>query len=225
MAETEKPDTTETLCRLYKYYKQHTNPYITYPISCEKIKTLSFYKTNKKVFDKLSSLVEKYGICPDGFIKYCVLEMRVSKPKEMLNTQVFINYANKLKVDKQYKKIYSNFLKTANYIADVCISENITPKDYIKMLIKERRLGIEYMCGHISTHFIASINGIKKIFKCLDQNTRDELSIIYDAAEKLNGDIQEAFMRYKSHRVSPFKFTELLIKQKREQNKQLKTTN
>jgi hypothetical protein len=122
-----------------------------------------------------------------------------------------------LKVEKQYKKIYLNFLKTANYIADICLSNNITPKEYIKKIIQEKRIGFEYMSGKLSTHFLASIKGIKNIFKFLDNNTKLEMSIIYDATEKLNGDIQEAFMKYKSHRVSPLKFTEQIIKNK--QNK------
>jgi hypothetical protein len=90
----------------------------------------------------------------------------------------------------------------------------LTPKEYLKKLISEKRLAIEYMCGNISTHFLASINGIKNIFKYLDNNSKDELSIIYTSNEKLNGDIQEAFLKYKSHRVTPLKFIENIIKNK-----------
>jgi hypothetical protein len=209
--------TPEMLCKVYKYYKQQTNPYIVFPISFDKIKITTFYKTNKKIFNKLFSLSNKYNIDIPNYIQYCIFNLHISKPIELLNIKFFIMYANEIKIEKQYKKIYLNFLKTANYISDICISNNITPKEYIKMLIQEKRIGFEYMSGKLSTHFLASINGIKNIFKFLDDNTKSEMRIIYDATEKLNGDIQEAFMKYKNHRVSPLKFTEQLIKQKQNQ--------
>lgn len=211
----------ETLAKIYKYYKQKTNPYIKNYISFERIASLTFYKSNRKTFDKLFKIISKYKINHDSYIYFCIFDIQVKHPKDMLNVQYFVRYANKLKIENQYKKIYDNFLKTSNYIADVCISENITPKEYLKKLIVEKRLAIEYMCGNISTHFLAAINGIKNIFKYLDDNSKNELSIIYDATEKLNGDIQEAFMKFKSHRVSPLKFTEQMIKLKKiKQNKQ-----
>ena len=213
-SQEENKNSPEFLCRLYKFHKQKTNPYITYPISLEKIKYDSFLKTNKKYFNKLSELITKYKMDSDNFIQHCIFEMRVSSPKEILNIQNFINYANKLKVEKQYKKIYDNFIKSCNYIADNCIKEKLTPKEYLKKLISEKRLAIEYMCGNISTHFLASINGIKNIFKYLDNNSKDELSIIYTSTEKLNGDIQEAFLKYKKHKVAPLKFIENIIYQK-----------
>lgn len=210
----ENKNSPEFICRLYKFHKQKTNPYITYPISFEKIKYETFLKTNKKYFKKISELIIKYKMDSDNFIQHCIFEMNVSTPKEILNIQNFTSYANKIKIEKQYKKIYDNFIKSCNYIADNCIKEKITPKEYLKKLISEKRLAIEYMCGNISTHFLASINGIKNIFKYLDNNSKDELSIIYTSNEKLNGDIQEAFLKYKSHRVSPLKFIENIIKNK-----------
>jgi hypothetical protein len=213
--------TAEFLCKVYKFYRQQTNPYIEFPISFNKLKISTFYKTNKKVFNKLYFISNKYHINMQNYIYFCIFDLHISNPKDLLNINFFRLYANKLKVEKQYKKIYLNFLKTANYIADICLSNNITPKEYIKKIIQEKRIGFEYMSGKLSTHFLASIKGIKNIFKFLDNNTKLEMSIIYDATEKLNGDIQEAFMKYKSHRVSPLKFTEQMIKLKKiKQNKQ-----
>ena len=210
----ENKNSPEFICRLYKFHKQKTIPVITDPISLGKIRCKTFFKVNKKCFKKISDLIIKYKIDSDNFIQHCIFEIHVSSPNEILNVQNFISYANKLKVEKQYKKIYDNFIKSCNYIADNCIKEKLTPKEYLKKLISEKRLAIEYMCGNISTHFLASINGIKNIFKYLDNNSKDELSIIYTSTEKLNGDIQEAFLKYKKHKVAPLKFIENIIYQK-----------
>jgi hypothetical protein len=220
MENLEKQNQIERLCKLYKFYKQQTNPYITYPLSYNKIKTISFYKKYKKIFDKLYQIITKYKIDEEEYIKFCIIEKHISTPKDLLNIQLFILYANKIKIEKEYRKIYKNFLNTVEYIANNCVEKNITPKEYIKNLIKQNKIGYEYFCGNISAHYLAAIPGIKKIFNYLDNNTKDEMSIIYEATEKLNGDLQEAFMMYKSYRVSPIKFTEQIIN-----NKQQKITN
>lgn len=215
----------EVLAKIFKYYKSKSNPYISDFISYDRVKYASFYKKYKKTFDKLFQIISKYKLNHENFIQYCVCDIQVKNPKEILNVQHFVNYANKLKSELQYKKIYDRFIKSAKFIAKNCIIENLTPKEYFLKLIQNKRLAIEYMCGNISTHYLASIRGIKNISKYLDENSKGELSIIFDATEKLNGDIQEAFIKFKSHYVSPFKYTEELIRKTKNKLKIKQTKN
>lgn len=204
----------ELLVRYYKYYRQQTNPYVVNPISFKFIKTLSYYKENKKYFDKLADVIVKYNINHVKYIKFCIFERKIKNGKELLEIENFSRYAQFLKLKEQYHKIYTQYVKTANYIAEECMRQNISVVQFIKNLIVENRLAYEYITGRISKYYIVSIQNFKKLYYKLDHINQDELRIILNVSDELNHDIQDAFMMFKSQRVKPIRFTEELLKRK-----------
>ena len=209
----EKPE-PETLVRYYKYYRQRTDPMVTFPVAFERVGTAVYYSKNRKWFNRLSDIVWKFGIDHNKYIKFCVIKIGIQDGRELLKPENFRRYAEYLKVFEQYKRIYERYVKTAEYIADRCIEGGITPARFIGRLIRENRLGYEYMSGRISKHFIASIQNFDKIFERLDKINQDELRIILEISGELNHDIQEAFLMFKSQRVKPISFTERIIEKK-----------
>jgi len=204
----------ETLARYYKYFKQQMIASVVFPLSFSKIPIKTCYNNFKKYFDKLSSVCKKYKIDPEKYIEFCVTEVGIREPDELTRMDNVVKYAHNLLILEQYKKIYEYYMKSAEYVADECIKRNITPAQFIKELIIDKKLAYAYMSGCLSKYYLATFSKLDKICEHLDQNSRDELSIILDVREKLNQDVQETFMKFKSHRVSPLKLSERLIEQK-----------
>lgn len=213
------------LAKLYKFFKQEVNEFIIYKLNINNIPIKTFYTQNKKYFNKLSEICKKYKITPEKYIAFCVKEIGIQEPKGLLDIDNFMRYANNIKIKDQYKRIYNNFMKSANYVADNCILKNIQPVDFIRELIQTNKLAYEYICGNISMYYIASIKNIDKACEQMDQNSKDELSIIFNVHEKLNQDVQEAFLQYKNNRVSPLRLSEELIKQKLLNNNNINNIN
>lgn len=204
----------ELLVKIFKYHKQFMNKTAMFYVDFKFVPTKSYYKEHKKYFDKLSFICEKYKIDPEKYIKFCITELGIREGDRLINVDNLIRYANNEKILKQYESIYKYYIKSANYVADECFKRNITPKDFIKELITTKRLAYEYIAGNLSMYFIASLKNIDKLCLYLDQNSRDELSIIINTHKKLNQDVQETFIKYKNQRVSPISLSETILKNK-----------
>jgi hypothetical protein len=212
-SERERPE-PETLVRYFKYYRQKTDPNVSFIVPFKMIGTSVYYSKNRKWFNRLADIVWKYGIDHNKFIKFCVLKLGITEGRDLLKSENFKRYADYLKLFYQYKRIYERYISTAEYIADRCIVEGTTPAKFIGKLIRENRLGYEYMAGRISKHFIASIQNFDKLFTKLDKINQDELRIILEVSGELNHDIQDAFLMFKSQRVKPISFTERMIEKR-----------
>ena len=210
-----EPKNPEEVAKYLKYNIIKKDPNVKYkPRSIDEVPSTVFYNESKKYFDKLYNIIVKYDIDQVKFLRFCVFERNIVDPRDILKGEIFAYYANYLKMNEQYKFIYEEYIKTANRIADYCIENNISAKEYVIKLIKENRLAYEYITGRISGHFIASIQDFRKIFFKLDNLNRDELSIIYESVEVMDQEVQESFLKFKNQRVKPILLTETIIKQK-----------
>ena len=210
----ENNDTPEKLAMYFRYYKQYQNQNIIFHLPLNNIPYKTYYKKYQKYFIKLSEICQKYKINPENYIKFCVFKRVVNDVDAMLNVYSFKDYATEMEIEEQYKKIFTQYTKSAEYVANECIKKNITPVEFIKELILKKQLAYEYICGNLSMYYIATIRNIEKLCEYLDQNSIDELRIILDVKEKLNQDVQDVFMKFKNKRISPIKLSEEIIKSK-----------
>ncbi len=206
--------TPELLARYFRYFKQFQKAGCVH-VPLDRVQSKSYYLQYKKYFNKLSEVCKKYRIDPERYIKYCVLTRVANEADDLLDVHAFMDYADHLKITEQYRKIYDHYMKSAEYVAEECIKRNMTPGEFLKDLVVTKKLAYEFMCGNLSMYYLASIKGIDKICQYLDQNSRDELSIILDVQEKLNQDVQEVFIKYKNRRVSPLGLSEEIMKNKK----------
>lgn len=204
---------SELIARYFKYYMGLSkNP------RCKSglwnVKILSIMKKYGCHLDKLAAIVNKYGINHDKFIKFCIFNQKINTPADMLSGDMFARFAAYLKMNEEYAKIYERYMKSADFIADRCIEKCMNPSECIGEMITDNTLAIEYVSGHISKHFIASIQNFKELFWKLDNINREELGIIYDAAETLNENVQESFLMFTNKRVTPINLIEKIITNK-----------
>lgn len=208
--EAEVSVNAELLARYFKYYSELSdNP--RRKTGLWTVRIVNLMKKNGKYFDKLSKIVVKYGIDHEKFIKFCVTNQKVDKPSDMVSGDMFARFAGYLKLNEELKKIYDRYISSAQYIAENCIRTGMTPNEYIGHMVSENTLAVEYISGHISKHFIASIQNFEELFWKLDNINREELGIIYDAAETLNENVQESFLTFTNKKVTPINLIEKII--------------
>lgn len=210
---TQEPDWKfiELIVKSFRYYSQFYNKFVEDKRDYEKITFKSYYYRYQKHFDKLAHLFKKYKIDAANFIKFAVNYTHAYIPSDILNENIFKRYADHLEVILQYKKIHRYYMKSVKNIAEICINKGITPKDYLKELILKNRLAYEVISGRISKYFISTIQNIKKIYEKLDKLNQDELCIIIQAVDELNGAVQDSFLKLEGRRVTPIREVESLI--------------
>ena len=200
--------------RLFKYYKQDYIPLIKNKLPLERISAKTEYSLNRKYYDKLNLLSEKYGIDIDKYIRFCLKNRGNTEIKDMLdiiNIQSFITF---LKEEEYLNVVYNGYEDTAHRIADICIERDITPSEYISELVSNNTLAYEYYTGNISKYFIAGITNFKELYENLDYLNKEELSIVYEATDQLRNTLHESLMKYKNNFVGPISYTTSIIKSK-----------
>lgn len=213
MSETQQ-DSPENIARLFRYYAQDNNPRVEFKRELGRIPVKTFYTKYKKYFDRIHLILVKYKIDPSKFIKFCVTNIRVFHPKKILDTEVFSKYASYLQVQEQYKKIYSQYMKTVEFIAESCLVKRVTPRKFMRDLVTENRLAYEYMAGRISKYFIVTLNDFDEFFPKMDSLNQDELRIIFNAKDELVAMTQDAFLMHSGKRAKPITLIEGKLKQK-----------
>ena len=204
----------ETMVRVIKYYSQEfvkgkkNTPF-------KLIRCKGEYVKNKKKYDQLFNLCEKYKIKTLDYIKFSILMNGTKTVDTMLSVQSFLQYANYKKRKSRYAKIYKYYMKSANNVVDMCIKNGYTDTiDCLRHLIQENRLGYEYLSGRLSKYYLASIQNFKKIYEKLDRQSKEELCIIHDVADELNKYVQDTFKEFRNMHVHTISFTDKLLKTK-----------
>ena len=167
-----------------------------------------------KYYESLANICNTYKIDYEKYITYLYENHwdNYFNYKQLINIKYIRLYAEYLDMIEKQKKVYNSFIKTANFIADECIRMNYeSSTDYIKYLIVNNKLSAYIMAGKISKYWIAAISKLPIIVKKLNVIDRESLNHIVNNQLKLNDDLQESFIRFKSFRVRPFNFTDKLI--------------
>jgi hypothetical protein len=212
--------TVEYIARLFKYYIQDITPNLIFKRDINSIQIKTFITKYKKYLDKLTSILIKYKINPNNFIRYAVVENGIVNPKMCLNINIFQQYAYTIQRREQYVTIFRQYMKTVNFIAEQCILNNTTPEKYILNMILRNNLAYEYISGRVSKHFISTIPNISELFLKMDSLNRDELGIIFKALGELEIITQEAFIYNSSERAKPLDLIKKQITKLTKNNKQ-----
>lgn len=191
------------LAHLFRYISQDYNPYVQIKRSFENINYKKYFSDHSETFKKLHFIFRKYGIDIEDFLNYTLRKMKVYTPELILKTEVFKDYSLFKERNRQYEMVYKQYISSVNYIANMCIKESTTPKQYISYLFKSGRIASDYLTGNISKYFLASIQNFKLIFEKLDSISKSELRIIYDASDELNVVANEASIKMSDKYAKP----------------------
>lgn len=208
-----------TAAKFYKYYKQFKNTYIENPIQFKQITANSIYNKYSSSFDKLAKISIKYKFSLQKYIQYIVNKYDIQDKylnRYLLNIKLIEEYITYEIIKCNRKKIFKYFQKTVNNIVNDCILYGyISSIDYIRELIKTKKLAQYYISGKISKYYLAAIPKFKDIVLKLDSISQDEFLPICNKYEKYNIDVKEAMKQELSKIVSIFDYTDNLIYQKR----------
>jgi hypothetical protein len=184
-------------------------------IKFKNISAKTIYNSNYDIFAKFYKIAKKYNINIKGYINFYIFKLKKNENSikdDFLNINTINQYCEYLKISERYEKIYKYFLKSANNIVDVCVENNYRDvREYLKRLILKNKLAEKIISGEISIYYLASIPNIKSLIKQMDDCNKNELQSLIDNYDKLNKDIQDAFMFVKSNYVKPIDFTNKLL--------------
>lgn len=203
------------VAKAVKYWLHLENPYATVEVPMNCIQAKSLYTQHSKTFENAAMIFNKYNIDPLAYSKFFVQKFG-KKSKDIddcyLSPQTFNFFVEDMKASEEKKKIYKNFIKSAEFIVKESIALGFpSMKDWLRYAICEKKLANYYVAGKISKYFFASIPNFPKILPKLDQFARDELSIIAERFDKYNTDINEAFLYMKKCKINPVDFIDTLI--------------
>ena len=196
---------------MFRFLSQGNNPYVRRKVKFEDVKYRSFYSAHKADFDKLHFILSKYGVDRDEFLRFALGRTNVYTPRLVLNANLFREFANYRAGEARYADIYRNYMKSVNNVAEMCIEGDTTPRNLLSSVFHENRMAYEYVSGRISKYYIASIQNFRKIYPELDSLNRDELRIIYDAADELRTMADEAMVKMAGRHAKPVSDAEAAI--------------
>lgn len=156
----------------FKYCLQFSLSYIVEKLEFRRVAAKSLYAKHKKEFDSLVAIFKKYNIDVKKYIefftgKYGKVEKDIKS--DLVATASLSRFIEHLQAQEKSMKVYKWFMKSANNIADECIANGtLSAKDYIRDLIRDKKLAAYYLTGRISRYWIAGIPKFKHIIKKLD---------------------------------------------------------
>lgn len=210
----------EHAAKMFKYYRQFKLSFLHHPIPLKNITAKKIYCKYKAQFDEIAKLSEKYKFDLESYIRYLVNECNVADEhvgKRLLNLLDIKFFLEKQEIKTKRTKVFNYFVKSANNIADECIKLGYpTSKDYIRMLIKDKKLSSYYMSGIISKYYLAALPKFPILVEKLDDISRDEFMPICNKYEKYNIDIKEAMIQELTKVVSVMQYTDDIIYDKRQ---------
>lgn len=205
----------KTLAVYLKYYLQFKNKKIINPLPPSKIKALTFYKKYYKILENTVSIFSKYKIDPIKYIEFYVEKLNKCEydiQKDFLSTTNILKYCDYLILLKQYNFIYSNFLKSAKFLAVRAKKMGFTTTvECFANMITDNKISNYYVSGKLSKYFLAAIPKFKNIYEKMDYFSKLELKDIYNKFDKYNADITTAYLFFKSQKINAFKISDIFL--------------
>ena len=183
------------LSKLFKFLTQDNNPHVRFKSSIEDIKFKKFYENHKKAIDKLHFILTKYGINPEGFIRFSLSNVKVYIPELIIKPDLFKMYADHKYNEEKYSQICSLYMKSVEFIARKSLELRMTPINFIMNEFVCNHIAYEYISGTISKYFLVTIKNFKELYEKLDGLNKDELRIIYGATDELRTMVNEAVFK------------------------------
>ena len=216
----------QKLARLIRFYYQPYEPRRTAILSIDKVPYKSFYMSNKQLFDKAAKIFSKYGISVEKLVKYLVSKKKMTLynvKSHILNAQFISDFILRCQTQQKEKHIVKKFVETAEFVSSKCVELGyVTTIDFIRHLIRHRKLASYYAAGKLSKYFLTTIPKFPKVIEKLDGISKDEFQQIYDRYDTYKSDVRIAMMHQINKVLSPLSYTDELIQKKRST---LKTLN
>ena len=209
--------------RAYKYYCQFSNSKISYAIPERRVAARAMYKHHKDVFDRCIAFFLKYGLDVRKFIKFMANDVRLHDSEidsKFMSKWSLNRFAEMLASDENNIKVYNWYMKSVKMLATACLdSECVSAVDFIRKLIREKKLASWVVCGKISAYYLAAIPDFPNIVQKLDSISRDELSFISSRYDMYNTAVNKATLAFENRRANPIKSTDEMVEKLRSERR------
>ena len=181
----------------------------------------SVYKNHQEAFTTLANFAAKCNMDAKRYILFCITELNVMKPEDLLVKVNILRFVESLKRDETYTNIKNRYVESAMNLADDAIAEGFTSAErYIAHLFETNRIAQVFLSGRISKHFLASIQNFGVLFGRLNTMNQDTLRTVFDVFDGLNQEAQESFSVTGCDFMRPVAFTDQVIKTKTKNQKE-----
>lgn len=201
--------------RAYKYYQQFVSSNIIRVIPENRITAKILYKNHIKSFDNLILFFSSNNIDPRNYIKFIVIDARIRDfeiDSKLISKSSLNMFAEKLAAEENNAKIYNWYCKTIKNIAEHCLnSECTSTSDFLRKLIREKKLAAWVISGRLSSYYLAAIPGFPKIIEKLDTLSKDELQFISNRYDMYNTEVNKAVLAFERKKANPIRATDEMI--------------
>jgi hypothetical protein len=152
-------------------------------------------------FLKLEELCNEHNFDYKKYISYCLDEIvhihKYVHIKYLLNIKYVRLFSETIEISNQYDKINALILASTNKIVEICKQNNYqTFSEFLKFLIREKKLGHYMKCGILSKYILALIPNINEIKRFFDTESVHELELyVINKYNKLNDDAIRALQK------------------------------
>ena len=212
-----------SVARAYKYYCQFSNSKISYAIPERRVAARALYKHHKDAFDRCIAFFLKCGLDVRKFIKFMANDVRLHDSEidsKFMSKWSLNRFAEMLASDENNIKVYNWYMKSVKMLATACLdSECVSAVDFIRKLIREKKLASWVVCGKISAYYLAAIPDFPNIVQRLDSISRDELSFISSRYDMYNTAVNKATLAFENRRANPIKSTDEMVEKLRSERR------
>ena len=209
--------------RAYKYYCQFSNSKISYAIPERRVAARALYKHHKDAFDRCIAFFLKCGLDVRKFIKFMANDVRLHDSEidsKFMSKWSLNRFAEMLASDENNIKVYNWYMKSVKMLATACLdSECVSAVDFIRKLIREKKLASWVVCGKISAYYLAAIPDFPNIVQRLDSISRDELSFISNRYDMYNTAVNKATLAFENRRANPIRSTDEMVEKLRSERR------
>lgn len=205
--------------RAYKYYCQFSNPNISYVTPEHRVAARVMYKHHKDAFDRCAAFFSNHKLDARKFIKFMAGDEKLRESEidsDFMSRRSLNRFAETLASAENNAKIYGWYSKSVKTLAAACLdSDCVSAADFIRKLIRDKKLAPWVVCGKISAYYLAAIPGFPKIAKKLDSISRDELLFISNKYDMYNTAVNRAILAFENRRANPIRSVDEMIEKLR----------
>ena len=165
----------------------------------------------------------KCGLDARKFIKFMADDVRLHDSEidsKFMSKWSLNRFAEMLSSGENNTKVYSWYMKSVKTLAAACLdSECVSAVDFIRKLIREKKLAAWVVCGKISAYYLAAIPDFPKIVQRLDSISRDELSFISSRYDMYNTAVNQAMLAFENQRANPVRSTDEMVEKLRNERR------
>ena len=205
--------------KAYKYYSQFSNPRLDYAVPERRVPARAMYKHHKDAFDRCVAFFSAHGLDARKFIRFMAENVRLRDSEidsKFMSRWSLNKFAEELASGENDEKIYGWYTRSVKTLAGECLeSECASAADFVRKLIREKKLAPWVVCGKISAYYLAAIPGFPRIVEKLDPISRDELSFISARYDMYNTAVNRATLAFERRRANPIRSTDEMVEKLR----------